>query len=105
VPNSLEEGLDLIAAIRASDVQLPTSADAFDPRRFEVNRSALTRANPPGVLPLLQALGRTVAKHAHAGYASLQEDPRFWTLIHLLQRLGRPTIEAVDTDLTSAGEP
>jgi hypothetical protein len=43
--------------------------------------------HPPGVAPVLQALGRTVAKHAHAGYGSLEGDPRFWTLIHLLHRL------------------
>jgi hypothetical protein len=46
-----------------------------------------------GVVPLLQALGRTVASHAHQGYASLQQDDRFWTLIHLVQLLGRPNVE------------
>ena len=51
-------------------------------------------ASPAGIVPLLQALGRTVARHTEAGYASLQEDPRFWTLIDLVQRLGRPTLAA-----------
>jgi len=48
--------------------------------------------NPAGVVPLLQALGRTVADHTRAGYATLQRDERFWTLIHLLQVLGRPEL-------------
>jgi len=41
---------------------------------------------------LLQALGRTVADHVHEGYASLETDERFWTLIHLLQSLARPNV-------------
>jgi hypothetical protein len=66
--------------------------------------------NPAGVVPLLQALGRTVAKHTPR-YASLQEDPRFWTLIHLLQGLGEPAIVArppgveASEDLTPAEAP
>jgi hypothetical protein len=53
--------------------------------------------NPPGVLPVLQALGQTVAKHAHVGYGSLETDTRFWALIGLLQRL-RTTDERQGTE-------
>jgi hypothetical protein len=43
-----------------------------------------------GVEPLLTALGRIVVEHRDAGYATLDRDDRFWTLLQLLQTLGRP---------------
>jgi hypothetical protein len=84
--------VDLISAVRAADAPSSVSKEGGEECRLGVSRDPLARSAPPGVVPLLQALGRTVARHTHAGYASLQEDPRFWTLVHLLQRLGRPTI-------------
>jgi hypothetical protein len=80
--------LDLVAAVRALDA---SEADLGARWTDGLVRDP-ARANPAGVVPLLQALGRTVSKHTHAGYASLGEDPRFWTLIHLLQNLGQPSI-------------
>jgi hypothetical protein len=42
-----------------------------------------------GVVPILRALGRIVAEHRNASYATLDRDDRFWTLLHLLQTLER----------------
>jgi hypothetical protein len=96
--------LDLLCAIRESE----------GPPEPGLRCAETNAPNPAGVVPLLQALGRTVARHTPR-YASLQEDPRFWTLIHLLQRLGEPAIvptkEAADASLLSernlacSGEP
>jgi hypothetical protein len=77
VSSVLADGLDVLPAIPSS-LGVPSS----------------TRANPPGVAPVLQALGRTVAKHTHAGYVSLESDPRFWTLVDLLQKLRTSEAEA-----------
>jgi hypothetical protein len=43
----------------------------------------------PGVLPLVQALGRVVADHRDASYTSLAADERLWTLVELLQVLSQ----------------
>jgi hypothetical protein len=90
-----EAGLDLVPAIRTVDA---CGADASASERLGIKQDSLAFPRPAGVVPLLQALGRTVATHAQAGYESLQEDPRFWTLLHLLQRLGRPTIAPVNCE-------
>jgi hypothetical protein len=87
--SSQHAALDLVPAIRAHDGERVESRPA---ERWGVKQNSLAVPGPAGVVPLLQALGRTVANHAQAGYASLQEDPRFWTLVHLVQTLGRPTI-------------
>jgi hypothetical protein len=87
-PSSLEEpetSLDLLPAVRPAD----GPDRALERLCLEGEYAS---AGPAGVVPLLQALGRTVATHTQAGYASLQEDPRFWTLVHLVQTLGRPSI-------------
>jgi hypothetical protein len=96
--------LDLLCAIRETEGPPEPGLRCAEPNA----------PNPAGVVPLLQALGRTVARHTPR-YASLQEDPRFWTLIHLLQRLGEPAIvptrEAAgdpplsERDLLTAGDP
>jgi hypothetical protein len=44
------------------------------------------RFNPPGLVPLLRALGRVVAVHA-PDFAALENDERFWTLLSVLQSL------------------
>ena len=64
-------------------------ADAANVGPIETTAADPTRS-PAGVVPLLQALGRTMADHTRAGYATLQKDDRFWTLIRLLQVLGGP---------------
>jgi hypothetical protein len=90
-----EVTLDLVSAIR------PDDGDYLDARvaeRLGVKQDDPPVPRPAGVVPLLQALGRTVATHAQAGYASLQEDPRFWTLVHLVQALGSPTIAPLHSD-------
>lgn len=88
---SPERGIDLLPAVRAGD----PSAKA-GPRSPELEGVPAphdpSKRSPAGVVPLLQALGRTVADHTHENYASLQQDERFWTLIHLLQMLRRPSI-------------
>jgi hypothetical protein len=45
--------------------------------------------HPAGVAPLLGALARIVAEHRKAGYSTLENDERFWTLVELLQALRR----------------
>jgi hypothetical protein len=45
--------------------------------------------NPPGVLPLVQALGRVVADHQDGSYSTLASDERLWTLVDLLQVLAQ----------------
>jgi hypothetical protein len=98
--------LDLVAAVRAEGA---TSSIGDAPRWHSgLTREDPSRGNQAGVVPLLQALGRTVSKHTHAGYASLAEDPRFWTLIHLLQNLGQPSITTdldAPTPEASEGSP
>jgi hypothetical protein len=42
---------------------------------------------PPGVAPVLEALGNLMAPHAADGYATVGHDDRFWGLIRLLQAL------------------
>lgn len=67
----------------------------------ESDREAGTPAegtHAPGVLPLLQALGRVVAEHAGNEYRQLDEDERLWTLIRLLQALGAPGEEQRSAD-------
>jgi hypothetical protein len=44
-------------------------------------------SSPPGLVPLLRALGRVVASHDREGYATLESDERFWTLVYVLQSL------------------
>jgi hypothetical protein len=90
-----EVTLDLVPANRADDGR---RVGASASERLGVKQDSLAVPGPAGVVPLLQALGRTVATHAQAGYASLQEDPRFWTLVHLVQTLGRPTIAPVRSE-------
>lgn len=46
--------------------------------------------SPAGLTPLLQALGRIMSEHRTDRYAALAEDSRFWTLVHLLEKLGGP---------------
>jgi hypothetical protein len=78
--------------------EIPTMAWSPPKPRKKRSRPQRERAepafasHPPGVVPLLQALGRTVADHTHKGYATLEQDERFWTLIHLLQLLSRPIV-------------
>ena len=103
-----EVTLDLVSAI------LPGDGDADEvgiADTLGIKQDTLAVPRPAGIVPLLQALGRTVATHAQAGYSSLQEDPRFWTLVHLVQALGRPTLapvraeevrESSTTDLVAA---
>jgi hypothetical protein len=43
--------------------------------------------HPSGLLPVLQALERIVREHARTRQASLAKDPRFWSLIELLNLL------------------
>jgi hypothetical protein len=62
-----------------------------DPAKLR-NEQSGAAIHPAGVVPLLQALGRTVADHTQRGYATLEQDERFWTLIHLLQLLSRPVV-------------
>ncbi len=66
----------------------PKSAPKVDERKPE----PVSEPQTAGVLPLLQALGQTVADHTQRGYATLEQDERFWTLIHLLQLLSRPIV-------------
>jgi hypothetical protein len=79
--------------------EAPDRPDAPDAAALGIGRDARPGASPAGIVPLLQALGRTVSRHTQAGYASLQEDPRFWTLIQLVQTLGRPTLAARADDV------
>jgi hypothetical protein len=61
--------LDLVPAT------IPGNADFAEARvveRLGVRHDSLAVPSRAGVVPLLQALGRTVATHAQAGYASLQ---------------------------------
>lgn len=44
-------------------------------------------SNPPGLVPLLRALGRVVAVHSPDDYAALERDERFWTLLSVLHSL------------------
>lgn len=58
--------------------------------------------NRPGVVPLLKALGRVVSAHSDDGYASLEHDERFWTLLCVLQSLRTAAPETAQGD---AGAP
>jgi hypothetical protein len=84
--------LGLVSAVRPDDGDAQDQVDARAAEKLGIKHSSLAVSSPAGVVPLLQALGRTVATHAQHGYASLQEDPRFWTLVSLVQTLGHPSI-------------
>lgn len=48
---------------------------------------APAQSNPPGVLPVLEVLGKVVTDHESTQYSSLQSDNRFWALVRLLQSI------------------
>jgi hypothetical protein len=96
-------GVDLLSAVPVSawcGEQFPdseavaestrTAPPAVAPESDGVPTSGSPDKRAAGVLPVLQALGRTVADHVHQGYASLETDERFWTLVRLLEALARP---------------
>lgn len=94
------QGIDLMAAMPASAWESATR-ERWSTERAEAPFADAT-PSPAGVVPVLVALGRTVADHGRAGYATLQKDERFWTLIRLLHQLGTPNPEPVrspDPDL------
>jgi hypothetical protein len=98
-PTSQEpQNLDLICGVRPGE-------EPAVPDPLGVDRAAQPGLSSAGVIPLLQALERTVAKHTHAGAGSLQEDPRFWTLIHLIERLGRPASTLEETEPPPGSDP
>jgi hypothetical protein len=97
-PRPTESGLgarssvDLVSAVAAeawdplasgARIRDPSGSDR-DPTEQEADDG-----HSPGVVPLLRALGRIVAEHRPASYATLDQDERFWTLLWLLQSLGR----------------
>ena len=97
-PFEREVTLDLVSAIRPDDGDDSDAVDATSTDEWlGIRHDRLAVRSSAGVVPLLQALGRTVANHAQAGYASLQEDRRFWSLVHLVQTLGRPSIAPEDS--------
>lgn len=104
-------GIDLVPAVPAEPRREMTPSSASDgPSTIEIGEmgappDAPALRNSAGVVPLLQALGRTVASYTNQGYASLQQDDRFWTLIHLLQRLGRPSIACAPNEADPPGHP
>lgn len=95
---SSRSGVDLVSAV---------AADSWDPLASGARVRAETGLDPepeesdghePGVAPLLRALGRIVAEHRSASYATLDGDERFWTLLSLLQTLRRPLQESPARD-------
>jgi hypothetical protein len=104
-----EVALDLVSAASPDEGDARGRVDLMVAERLGIEHDSRAAANEAGVVPLLQALGRTIATHAQAGYASLQEDRRFWTLVHLVQTTGRPSIAPLRSEADGwvgpTGEP
>jgi hypothetical protein len=62
-------------------------AEAAMSEEPETPEGPVLQNNPPGVLPVLEVLGRVVTDHSETQYSSLQSDNRFWALVRLLQSL------------------
>jgi hypothetical protein len=80
-PSTDRPSLDLVSATPAN----PPASPSPPALALEGN----SPENPPGVLPLVQALGRVVADHQDCAYSTLAGDERLWTLVDLLQVLAR----------------
>jgi hypothetical protein len=78
--------LCLVSATLEGSAELASGA----PAGLESCNQGEWKGDGPGVLPLVQAMGQVVADHADAGYTTLADDERMWTLLGLLQELSRP---------------
>ena len=88
---SSTRSFDLVSAtLVGPDGSLPLHAEGLNATAHPSEADAEAAGNPPGVLPLVQALGRLVADHPEDRRAALAEDDRLWTLIDLLKTLARP---------------
>jgi hypothetical protein len=97
-PRSERPSLGLVSAVPAQSVGTLAPGDAA--------ACAEGAGNAPGVLPLVQALGRVVAEHQGGSYATLAADERLWTLVDLLQVLAqRPRSDAGDPSEASKELP